>query len=230
MGCYCPRGCQRNIPYLPAHKCCHILVYVCLWSSATHITKDARPKIDDALLTLIFKIRVGSIPLSLFAIKASNTLFMTVFKLSPLQITQDTQPTIIAALLTLIFRMWEGSCVYFFWLLWRPIHRKWTVMYQCQYFTINSSISECDQKCETRNTEPEIRITRYRQCRQNPQIDGYGSGFGSPRNSGLGSSTGLEPDQAIFAVTTRTAGGLPEPIADTTYDDAPISPFPGCLN
>jgi hypothetical protein len=30
------------------------------------------------------------------------------------------------------------------------------MMYQCQYFTINSSIFECAHKCETRNADPEI--------------------------------------------------------------------------
>ena len=55
MSCYCPGECGRNIPYISAHKGCHNLVYGCLWSSVTEITEDFRPKIIDALLTLIFK-------------------------------------------------------------------------------------------------------------------------------------------------------------------------------
>ena len=55
MGCYCPGRCGGNIPHRSAHKGCHILVYRYFWSSATHITDDTRPKIVDALLTLIFK-------------------------------------------------------------------------------------------------------------------------------------------------------------------------------
>jgi len=54
LSCYCHGGCGRNIPYISAYKCCHSLVYECLWSSATHITKAARPRIVNALLTLIF--------------------------------------------------------------------------------------------------------------------------------------------------------------------------------
>jgi len=56
MSCYCPGGCGRNIPYIFPHKGCHYVVYSCLWWSTTHITEDARPKIIDALLTLILRI------------------------------------------------------------------------------------------------------------------------------------------------------------------------------
>jgi len=42
------------------------------------------------------------------------------------------------------------------WSLRRPMHRKYTVTYQSQYFTINSCISECDHECETQSAEPEI--------------------------------------------------------------------------
>jgi len=57
--CYCPRGCGGNIQYIFAHKGCHNLVYGCLWSSATHITNDARAKVIDAPLTLISKMGSG---------------------------------------------------------------------------------------------------------------------------------------------------------------------------
>jgi len=93
------------------------------------------------------------------------------------------------------------------------------VTYQCQYFTINSSISECDHKYETRNAEPEIGTDGSSQSRRNPRVDGYGSGLGQPRGSGSGFWTVLEPNRPVFAVQSRTAGGLPGPVANTTYVD-----------
>jgi len=60
MGWYCPGRCGGNIPHRSAHKGCHILVYGYFWSSATHITDHARPKIVDALLTLIFMMGQGA--------------------------------------------------------------------------------------------------------------------------------------------------------------------------
>ena len=87
--------------------------------------------------------------------------------------------------------------------------------YQCQHLTISSSISECDHKCETRNTEPEIGPDGSSQTRRNPRVDGYGSGFGPPRVSGSGFWPGLEPNRPVCAVQTRTAGRLPGPVANT---------------
>ena len=55
LTCYCPGGCGGNIQYISAHQGCHILVYGWLRSSSTHITRDARPKIVDTPLTLIFR-------------------------------------------------------------------------------------------------------------------------------------------------------------------------------
>ena len=89
--------------------------------------------------------------------------------------------------------------------------------YQCQYFTINSSISECDHKYETRNAEPDIATDWSSKTRRNLRVDGYGSGFGPPRVSRLGFWSVLEPNQPVFAVQTRTAGGLPGPVANTKY-------------
>jgi hypothetical protein len=37
------------------------------------------------------------------------------------------------------------------------------VMYQCQYFAINSSMSQCDYNCETTYVEPEIGMDGSRQ-------------------------------------------------------------------
>jgi hypothetical protein len=92
------------------------------------------------------------------------------------------------------------------------------VTYHGQYFTINSRISECDHKCETRNAEPEIGPDGSSQTRRNPRVDGYGSGFGPPRVCGSGFWPVLEPNRPVFAVQTRTAGGLPGPVANTTQD------------
>jgi len=55
MSCYTPGGCGGNIPYISAYKGCHIVRYGCLRSSATNITENARPRIVDASLTLIFR-------------------------------------------------------------------------------------------------------------------------------------------------------------------------------
>jgi len=87
--------------------------------------------------------------------------------------------------------------------------------YQGQYCTINSSISECDHKCETRNAEPEIRTDGSSQTWRNPQVDGYRSRFGPPRVCGSSLWSVLEPNQPVIAVQTRTAGGLPGPVANT---------------
>ena len=119
-------------------------------------------------------------------------------------------------LLMLIFRMWLGAWVSVFCTSSRLIRPKWTVTYQCQYFTISNSISEWDHKCETRNAEPEIGPDRSSQTRRNTRVDGYGSGFGLPRVSRSGFWPGLEPNRPVFAVQTRTAGGLPGPVANTT--------------
>jgi hypothetical protein len=120
-------------------------------------------------------------------------------------------------LLTLIFRMWSCAWVSVFCTSRRLIRRNWTVTYQCQYFAISSSISECDHKCETRNAEPEIWPDVSTQTRQNPRVDGSGPGFGPPRVSGSGFWLGLEQNRPVFAVQTRTAGGLPRPVANTNY-------------
>ena len=112
--------------------------------------------------------------------------------------------------------MWLGAWVCLVctsrWLL----HRKWSVQYRCQYFTIHSSISECDRQCETRNAQPEIGTDGSSQTRRNPLVDGYGSGFGLPRVSWSVFWPGLEPNWSVFGVQTRTAGGLPGPVANTS--------------
>jgi len=100
----------------------------------------------------------------------------------------------------------------------RLIRRKRTVTYHGQYLTINSRISECDHKCESRNAEPEIGTDGSSQTRRNPLVDGYGSGFGPPRVCRSGFWTVLEPNRPVSAVQIRTAGGLPGPVANTTHE------------
>jgi len=65
MSRYCPGGCGGNIPYVSAYKGWHLLVYGCLWLSATHITEDARPKIIHATLMLILEMGQGAFHLLL---------------------------------------------------------------------------------------------------------------------------------------------------------------------
>jgi len=69
---------------------------------------------------------------------------------------------------------------------------------------------------KTRKGEPETGTDVSSQTRQNPRVDGYGYGFGPPRSSGSCFWTGLEPNRTVFPVQTRTAGGLPGPVANTT--------------
>jgi len=164
-----------------------------------------------------FQDGVWSVLLVFFAIKAANTLFITILDLSHPQITQDTRPIIVDAPLTLILTMWYGACVNSFGWSRGPIHWKWTVMYQCEYFTIYSRIFKCDHKCETRHAEPVIGTDWFSQTQHNRQVDRYVSVFGPPRVCGSYFWTGLELDWHIFAVQIRTAGWLPAPIANTTH-------------
>jgi len=62
------------------------------------------------------------------------------------QITQNTLLTIVDASLMSIFRIWHGTHRHSSSSPRRPIRQKQTVMYQWQCLTINSSISERDDK------------------------------------------------------------------------------------
>jgi hypothetical protein len=66
------------------------------------------------------------------------------------------------------------------------IRQKWTVTYQYEYCTINSSISECMHQCETQNAEPEIETEVSWQIWWNLRVDGYRSRFDLPRLSRSG--------------------------------------------
>jgi len=166
---------------------------------------------------------VARISRTYLPIKAAISFFMDAFDQAPLillkmqdQISLTLCWRSVDALLTLIFRMWLGAWASVFCTSRRLICRKWTVTYRCQYFAISSSISECDHKCETRNAEPEIGPDGSSQTPRNPWVDRYGSRFGPPRVSGSGFWPGLEPNWPVFTVQTRTAGGLPWPVANTS--------------
>jgi len=92
-----------------------------------------------------------------------------------LQINKDTKPPIVDTLFTLIFTVRYGAylCSFQFWR--KLIYRKQTMMYQCRYFKINCSISKSDLKCDTWNTELEIRKNESSQTLQYLRVDGYGA-------------------------------------------------------
>ena len=76
---------------------------------------------------------------------------------------------------------------------------------------LNATIYRKTQKCEL-----EIGTDGSSHTRENPRVDRYGCGFGLRSRCGSGFWTGMEPNRTIIPVQTRTAGGLPGPIADTT--------------
>jgi len=71
-----------------------------------------------------------------------------------------------------------------------------------------------------RNTwkrEPEIGTHGPSQTWENPQVDRYGYEFGLGRSCGYDFWTDLEPSWTILLEQTRTAGGLPGPIPNTSF-------------
>jgi len=70
---------------------------------------------------------------------------------------------------------------------------------------------------KSRNTEQEVETEGSSQTRHNPQIDRYGSRFGPRWRSRSGFWTVLEPNGTSILIRTRTAGGLPGPVANTTH-------------
>jgi len=96
--------------------------------------------------------------------------------------------------------------------------------YECQYFVINSSISECYQICETQMAEPEIGTDTSSQTRWNTRGDGYGSSLGLPTVCWLGIGMGQELNRPVYAVQSRTACGLPGPVVNTfCYISRPVN-------
>jgi len=88
--------------------------------------------------------------------------------------------------------------------------------YKCQYFTWIVSISNYDHKSETQNTEPEIRPDGSRQTRPQPWVDKYGSSYDPPGVGGSGYSMCLKVNQPVCVVHTRTSGGFPAPVGNTS--------------
>jgi len=72
------------------------------------------------------------------------------------------------------------------------------------------------------NAEREIGTNGSRQPWQNPWVDGYGSRFAQPRGSRSGFWTGLELNQPVFTVWTRTPGEFPGPVANSSQWEAAI--------
>jgi len=72
------------------------------------------------------------------------------------------------------------------------------------------------RNCETQNVKPAIQTDGSSQIRQTPRVVGFGSGLGLPRSRCSGFWTGLEPNQPLCVVNTRTAGGLSRQVANTT--------------
>jgi len=82
---------------------------------------------------------------------------------------------------------------------------------------INSWIPERDHKGETHNAQPEIENDGSSWTRRDLRVAGYKSGFGLPIVSGSGCWTGLELNRPVCMVKTQTAGRLPGPVANTSY-------------
>ena len=60
ISCYHPGGHRRNISCLSSYTGCRLHVDGCLWSSTSYVTENARAKISNAPLTLIFKMKQGA--------------------------------------------------------------------------------------------------------------------------------------------------------------------------
>jgi len=96
-------------------------------------------------------------------------------------------------------------------------------MYQWQYCTIISTISESDDNCETRYAEPEIGTAGSSATRRSMWVDGYGSGFGPPRVRGSSVWRGLEPNRPMSEFHTPTVDWLLGPVANTTRTNLPLN-------
>jgi len=72
-------------------------------------------------------------------------------------------------------------------------------------------------KRRIQNADLEIGPDGSSQTRRSPRVDGYGARFKLPRSSGTGFWMVLRPNRTVFPVHTRTAGGLPAPVANTNF-------------
>jgi len=86
------------------------------------------------------------------------------------------------------------------------------VTYQCQDFTITSSISECDQKCETRNAESEIVIDGWSKSQQNPCGTCMGPGLAPIKSSGHGDGRVRNRIDPFLWSKSTPLPGYPDPL------------------
>jgi len=100
---------------------------------------------------------------------------------------------------------------------------QWCAKVNIVWLTVGYLNATIDRK--SRNKEPEIETDGSSQTRQNPWVDGYGAGFGPPRLCGSGFWMVLDPNWTVFPVRTRTAGGLPRPVANTIQGQAHVGLF-----
>jgi len=89
-------------------------------------------------------------------------------------------------------------------------YREWHTKANIMHITLTYMTATINRK--TRKGEPDTDTDRASQTQHDPQDDRYGCQFGPPIGSGSGFWRGLEPNQTVFPVQTRTAGGLPAPI------------------
>jgi len=162
-----------------------------------------------------FQDGAGSVSLLVLPIKHANTSVMTICNLGPLRLAnmQDQK------LLTLRWRSFPGWCRKRLspFLDYKDGHY---IQNEHQGTIVNIlrlivGYQNATKNRITPNAKPEIDPDRCSQTRQNPWVDGYGAGFGPPRSCRSGIWTVLEPNQTVLPVQTRTAGGLPGPIANT---------------
>jgi hypothetical protein len=98
--------------------------------------------------------------------------------------------------------------------LWNK-YREWCTKVDILHITVTCVTATINRK--TRQGKPETGTDWSKQTRQNPQVDGSRYGFGPPGRSGSGFWTVMGPNRTVFPVQTRTAGGLPGPVANTNH-------------
>jgi len=187
----------------PVHMCLYRLPYPCFWLREMECrsyywwckTKNRRYSCDAHLQD-----GVASVSLSLFSLKAANTLCMTVCNRSPPRLPkiQDQQSLMLGwHSFSGCRRLCVSVCFYHHgsqyvklkhWLTNVSISR-WTVAY------LNATIIR-----ETRNAEPEILTDMVRQTSQIHRVDGYRFGCGLPGVGGSGLGMALESNRPVFAV------------------------------
>jgi len=116
-----------------------------------------------------------------------------------------------------MFRMGQGACLSRFSYKGCRFTRKGQCRTKVTILRLAVGYLNATISRKTRNIEPEIGTDGTSQTRQNPRVDGYGSGFASPSRSMSCFWTVLEPNRTILVVRNRTAGGLPGPVANTTW-------------